>query len=996
MSDRSVNRREALQLIGGGLTLVGGTTVGISQSAAASDRTSGSSESIESLFELETGRTAEAVATTADDTVIYLGMDRLTALDGASGDERWSRTIELPDVRITRGSLGGATLNSRNTIATAGSVVIVYSTSLIVETITAYDTDTGDERWQVSFDGRLRTVEPTDTAVLVADGSDTLTVIDAETGDIEWAASEASLTLGRTTQLAAVGDRVVVSSRDPQAVVAFERDTGEMAWEEPFETELSVRFRVTADPATVYAVPDERSPPDDESVTLKRIDGSTGTVEWTTVFDSLIEAESYGHFRAVDETVLLMTEIEDERAVTLSAIDASSSERRWEMTIDDNRARLTATPEAAVVLAGSLDATVSIIDLQTGETETTIDAPGRSGSGGGDPLVEHAGTVYHQRDAPPGSRIFAVDLEAGELAYDRGVMGRLNERILQDFAARDTTQEFAAEALLVPAREETLTAVEPDEETRWEHDTGGYVVDAARGETADTTVVYTEGGTISAVDESTGDIEWTTRQTGVSDVGFGGVAPGVTVAGDDVYAASTVPRARQAGRLGAYDLTTGETRWDIELDEMPINVRVTEQRVLAAMGSFDVKVTAIDRASGDQNWEVALEETVDDIEHMYEPVDDRVTVLGPQDDSLALVEIDLDEQTVADTTEIDAIEPFVTMTARAGDRVVLAGVSATGSETILIGIDTTTGEVVWEQLIEDNAPGTIELETISSDIVHGTLAMIVNPSDDPTELRLLDIETGDTIGSRPDRELGRGSTPLLVAGGDHFLLLDEDTVQIVPASDRLDADTTFASFDISPPVVTLIAADTHFYVTQGLDPFLGAVVPGAEQPSQAELQLRLDVPTTVSRDQSFSVGVTVDETAGFIAEDIEITLAVGSDDGDTASYEETITIATLDAATERLVTFGEDEDTPEVGPLAEGDYEATVEVDADNAETVRTTESFTVSDEPDEEPTAEDFITRDEAGNVEDVEVFDAIDDFRSDRLESGELFDVISAFREA
>ena len=172
--------------------------------------------------------------------------------------------------------------------------------------------------------------------------------------------------------------------------------------------------------------------------------------------------------------------------------------------------------------------------------------------------------------------------------------------------------------------------------------------------------------------------------------------------------------------------------------------------------------------------------------------------------------------------------------------------------------------------------------------------------------------------------------------------------------------------------------------------------PEEERPEEAELTVQPLSIADVGPDDSFSVAVTIEETAGLAAENLEVALTVSPDDAGTTPYEELISIGELDAETETTVTFGDDEATPEVGPLTAGEYEATVEVAAANAETVRTSESFTVSGEPAEEPTAEDFITRNEEGDIEDVEVFDAIDDFRSDRLGSGELFDVISAFREA
>lgn len=168
-------------------------------------------------------------------------------------------------------------------------------------------------------------------------------------------------------------------------------------------------------------------------------------------------------------------------------------------------------------------------------------------------------------------------------------------------------------------------------------------------------------------------------------------------------------------------------------------------------------------------------------------------------------------------------------------------------------------------------------------------------------------------------------------------------------------------------------------------------------PDEAEIEIvSLDLADltdpTDGADVPVAVNVTnADGDANTAAKELNVTLTIDSS-ADRTVYTETIEVGALNEET--AVTFGEDEGTPEVGPLAAGEYEATAEVVAANAQTVRTSASFRVS-EPPEEPTAEEFIIRDDAENIENVEVFDAIDAFRGDRLEAGELFDVIDAFRE-
>ena len=280
-----------------------------------------------------------------------------------------------------------------------------------------------------------------------------------------------------------------------------------------------------------------------------------------------------------------------------------------------------------------------------------------------------------------------------------------------------------------------------------------------------------------------------------------------------------------------------------------------------------------------------------------------------------------------------------------------------------------------DAFFQDSTTGEIEVTYELSNLIDESWTLIL-------ALRDYDFEDGTTIQTL--------KSEFDYEDGTFVTTFDADQVDPLPEDAFRDIDVDFYDQAVDPDAPEEIV--NLWYVTD-------IEVDESDQTDpepDTELTVQPLSIADVGPDDSFSVAVTVEETAGHPAENTEVSFTISPSGADTTIYTETVSVGELDADAETTVTFGEDEDTPEVGPLAEGDYEATVEVAAANAGTVRATESFTVSDEPDEDPTAEDFITRDEAGNVEDVEVFDAIDAFRGDQLESGELFDVISAFREA
>jgi outer membrane protein assembly factor BamB len=107
-------------------------------------------------------------------------------------------------------------------------------------------------------------------------------------------------------------------------------------------------------------------------------------------------------------------------------------------------------------------------------------------------------------------------------------------------------------------------------------------------------VVYTHTtGTVFALDGSTGAVLWESQA--------GSVVPDerTTVADGMVFAAT------EGGDLDAFDAETGELRWSVRVGTgLGPGVAVADGRVYASFGRFDVRLTAIEAATGSTLWTV--------------------------------------------------------------------------------------------------------------------------------------------------------------------------------------------------------------------------------------------------------------------------------------------------------------------------------------------------------------------------------------------------------
>ncbi|MFC4436209.1 MULTISPECIES: outer membrane protein assembly factor BamB family protein [Natrialbaceae] len=199
----------------------------------------------------ETDDVGAAGAPAVVDDTVYVGGDRLTAIDLGDGEVDWDVDLEPEDAVpspivvddtvfvVADGTLyaleadggdeawrfepDGEGLIER-TVAAAGGAVFTTDG----ETLYAHEIDDGSERWTNGHgEYREQTVVATDRAVSVqAGGDDRVAVYETETGDLSWARDGAVVGL-------ATSDHVYTLAEDD--IVGYYRDSGDEFWQPSIE-----------------------------------------------------------------------------------------------------------------------------------------------------------------------------------------------------------------------------------------------------------------------------------------------------------------------------------------------------------------------------------------------------------------------------------------------------------------------------------------------------------------------------------------------------------------------------------------------------------------------------------------------------------------------------------------------------------------------------------------------------------------------------------------
>lgn len=821
MRDFTLNKRDLLKYSASGImpSTFGLFSSDVVRATSANDSVSigDRTDEYETLFELDTGRTAGTIASNNEGKIIYAANERLIALDSEDGNEIWNEKIQsVPDDP----SFGDLSLNY--TITTTDSLAVVYTNpDLISEIITAYDIKNGDKKWQITFDERLRDVATDGSNIYTVDDSNSVTAFDVTSGEKMWQDSGSIVKeWDRSSEIKVIEDGIIAYPHDNQTseakLYALDGDNGDVLWDKTFPTSARLRLRVNREASAVFAIPGELPSSENGSIALRRINTTNGEIEWKKSLDSPIENVSYGHFRTIGDTVLLMTEIENESKVKLIALDSNSSEQQWSKTVDDNRARLTATSDQVVVVSQNYNRdpveALELLKINNGEAITTIGVPGRSGSGGGDPIIENEGMVYHVRDEKPGTRIWGVNINKEKLVDDIEVMGRLSADILQEYKSVDSEQEFTDGELLVPSKDENLKAIEPDGSVKWEHQTGGYVIGTARSADENTTVLSTEGGNVIGVDEESGEIDWSIDQSGVSNIGYGSESSRTVIDKGRAYVDTNVPRADQEGRVGAYDIVEGKQVWETSVPEVPVppGVIPSDNYILVGMDGFELSLIAIDSNSGNQIWDVDLEQTVEEgVIGLFDSTN-PIELLGQREDSVVFIQIDPDDQTITNTIEIGKFGPFIDEFTRFDNTLILAGNRDTDNKDVIIGLDIKTEQIKWEQAEKD----VTRIEAISNGLVNGVLGYVTDFVE--LKIHLIDVESGDKVGSRAFESGGETS---ITVGEDYFYVQHGSTITRIPPDIGIEDDADRKNFDISTPLVASDIENSSFFLQQAFEKF---------------------------------------------------------------------------------------------------------------------------------------------------------------------------------
>lgn len=144
-------------------------------------------------------------------TSLYVGGDRLTALDLESGDVRWRADLEHDD-------------GIPAPVVAEGTVFVVAG-----GTLHALDADSGDEAWQFGpADGSLleQTAAAADGAVFTSDG-ETLYAHEIDDGTERWSATDGGL---RRQVIVATDETVSVQAGGLDDVVVYDTETGAVRW----------------------------------------------------------------------------------------------------------------------------------------------------------------------------------------------------------------------------------------------------------------------------------------------------------------------------------------------------------------------------------------------------------------------------------------------------------------------------------------------------------------------------------------------------------------------------------------------------------------------------------------------------------------------------------------------------------------------------------------------------------------------------------------------
>ncbi|PGF14370.1 hypothetical protein CP556_22035 [Natrinema sp. CBA1119] len=784
----TANRRSVLQSATGvGLAAIGG----FSGQVAAEDT---GNEDLQRAFGIDTGGTVNGLV--ADDSQVYYTVGKtLTAVDGQSGEDVWETTVDLPiEVQYDN------TAERIQLVQDQGVLLALRPTAWISKKILAYDTGTGDLLWDHEAGERIRAVEMDGTRIFIRTDT-SLTAITHNTGDLDWRIDTIGSFSGDLQM--ANGTLLTFEDGETQRLVAIDPATGDRNWEVKVKHQNALRI----DAERAYIATDDRSV---DSTIIQAIALEDGTTEWTQTFESAeINDTGYGQFHVLNGTVLIILQPVDEYHAVLHTIDGLSGETQWELTFNDLRTRLTVTPELAVIAEGnSIEGEARAYNLETGDIEWSVPVPGISGSSGSDPIVEHNGIIYHRYTNPPGARIWAVDIESSEEVFDRGIMGGSSLRPFQEAVDLDVSNEFIDGAHLIPENTGTLERVSSAGEVEWAIDTGGWVTTVDRDLDRELTVGLTNTGDLHAVDETTGEITWSASPTGVNDRNWNPV-----VSDGIVISTTTVPRSDQSAVISAYNIETGDQKWETTVRTRIISPVVVGGNVITGTSSFRSRVIAYDLETGSESWQVNLEDEFNSQDEVYGILASETTVQVITDEGDPTTDVK-----GVRTVSFNAADGSVKWTTVSEEIVRVSKVDRNPETILLAGDDADRNETFVALQASDGAPRWVNTldKSLSNNggLIGDRLGYLVGRNND---LQTVDARTGEEVTRQPIDQNDDVDVRLAVGRGNFYVYAKPSLEAFTPDGNQ----ATVASVDNT--TFALNATDDRVYLTTLSEGFIGFI-----------------------------------------------------------------------------------------------------------------------------------------------------------------------------
>lgn len=327
--------------------------------------------------------------TVADGTV-YVGGDRLAALDPADGSERWTYDTGAP-------TLSQPLVRDGSVFVLSGFAELGYD-GLSVHSV---DADTGEERWQLAHGSAATLVGATADSVYVAGQDDVVGArgerthaLNAADGTARWSYETGDVLFPGL----ATDSEVYVGA--PRGLVALDAVSGDERWQ---AREAGPRFDLIEE--TLYAP---------RRGGLSALDPAGGSQRWR-----FVPPESYVHvWTVVDGTAYAGT-----NGGTLFALDVTTGEERWHTVLGEQVGAVAVGNGFAYVgtVRESAAADVYAFDATSGEERWRYASDDRS----------------EVRDVAIGDAIYALFREPHELAALHPDDGSERWRVTPDAELRD-------------------------------------------------------------------------------------------------------------------------------------------------------------------------------------------------------------------------------------------------------------------------------------------------------------------------------------------------------------------------------------------------------------------------------------------------------------------------------------------------------------------------------------------------------------------------------